>query len=143
MDKQMTKEELLDYLIDKFNLTLEIEKSKIEGFITQLSHKVVTWELVTHIIGLVIMTIVFIAVTIFLIKYNKKHKCFKLIKDTWNSDTIDKETSMLVTKSYVLCIFYFVFAFVNLITFIDYTSTVIQCIFIPEKIFIEFIGKYI
>ena len=75
----MTKEELLDYLIDKFNVTLQFERGQLEKMLETFSNRIVSWELYTSIISLIATVLALIIIVVIAKKIDKKHNILKYL----------------------------------------------------------------
>jgi hypothetical protein len=129
----------MDWL-DKFNLKVEVSQEELKSTLTNIATKAVKYELVTSIIQLVFIVVcMYIAYRLF--KYlvgtkNIKESVLKI--KSINTIDIVKEPDTIV-KIVVFCV-----AIVMLFAFaISEVVDIVECLVFPEKVVIEFIGRYL
>lgn len=130
---------IMDWL-DKFNLKVEVSQEELKSTLTNIATKAVKYELVTSIIQLVFIVVcMYIAYRLF--KYlvgtkNIKESVLKI--KSINTIDIVKEPDTIV-KIVVFCV-----AIVMLFAFaISEVVDIVECLVFPEKVVIEFIGRYL
>ena len=140
----MTQQELLDYIVEKFNITMDFKTGQLETFFQQLCEKVVTWELITSILLLLASLVSIITIAVYIIRKNKKENMFIFLKDNWYNENINKNETRKFT-TYILLIFASIILILLILlpSIISETIDIIQCIVFTEKTVIEFFGKYI
>lgn len=135
----------LEYIIDKFNLTLEVSSEQIKEFSMQMAEKIIAWELMTSILAIVGYAILIFA----LIKIHKHFNIgsFKQLdaeyRKLWettsdNRREIDKAVGKYALK---IVIVFFVIFFGGFI--ISELKDILMCIIFPEKTILEFISLYL
>lgn len=125
----------LSYLIDKFNLTLEISSTQIKDFSIQLANKIVRWELIESIIYLLIHLCIMLAM-VYIIKKLKDTSIKKIIEvEAFKND---KEPIRVMVK--IVC---YIISLFMLTAILKEIYDILMCIAFPEKTILEFISKYI
>ena len=136
----------LGYLIDKFNLTLDVSSNQIKEFSEQMATKIITWELINSAIYLMI-SVVIIVLAIIALKHFKI-KTFKECKELYDSveDYITKEEKAVLDKCarhVMLRVVFYLIVLMALGSMFSELKDIILCIAFPEKIILDFIGQYI
>lgn len=136
----------LGYLIDKFNLTLELSTNQIKDFSVQLSEKIVRWELFTSVFAVIFQLLV-IVVVFKLIKHFKieKLKCLlkqynDIVNNTDGESRAKHEKTIIHLFTRVIA--YFILA-LTISLMASELKDILLCAVFPEKIILEFIGSYI
>ena len=125
----------LGYLIDKFNLTLEVSSAQIKDFSIQLANKIVRWELIESIIYALVHLCIMLAM-VFIIKKLKDISIKKIIEiEAFKND---KELIRVMAK--IVC---YIISLFMITVILGEIYDIVMCIAFPEKIILEFIGKYI
>lgn len=134
----------LEYIIDKFNLTLEVSSEQIKEFSVQISKKIITWEFMTSIIAIVFCILVIFA-AIQLHKHFKIESFTKLCKiyntlleDSNNVEEVHKLIIKIVIKIVIVLVSLFFASFI-----LCELKDIIMCIIFPEKVILEFISSYL
>lgn len=133
--------ETLGYLIDKFNLTLEISSNQIKEFSEQMARKIITWEILESISNILIFAIIATVLYIIIKKFNiqKIKDAFKIL----NCEEIKrKELEKAYLSITVRAALYFIILALIFTAFTE-LKDIVLCIAFPEKIILEFMSKYI
>lgn len=126
--------ETLEYLLNKFNVTIDVSKEALNTYIKNFCQKIVVYETIMAIV----MLIIGIALLILSIYLFKKYKIVSSIKEYMNEDSaIDK---VLSSVRFTLTIILLLSSIVIIICSIHNLA---ECIFFPEKTILDFLGKYI
>lgn len=144
MNTNMTQQELLDYIIKKFDLKLDFKKDQLQLFFEQFCKKIITWELVTSIIWLLVLIAVQVIIIAVLTKKNKKDKIFSYIKEyasveTFETGALDKWWRYMLLVIALGMISIGVCIPNIMINIVD----IVECLAFPEKVILEFISSYI
>lgn len=120
---------VLDALSEKFGIVIDWTQQNIQPYIQDLCHRIVQYKLATSIVSFIVWLCVIILCVVTL-----SHS-FKLLKkincDCYHAFTIEEIVCLITT-----CIsFGLLIAGVTIIP--DNVNNIIQCIFLPEKVFIE------
>lgn len=134
LNKELT--DTLGYLIDKFNLTLEVSGEQIKEFSTQLANKIIRWE----ILGSSFMLILHLILALLLFKVVTKKFKNITIKNIIELEKIKDDKEIIKIFMKIVC--YIVLFALALIIMME-LGDIILCIAFPEKIILEFISNYI
>lgn len=130
----------LGYLIDKFNITLELSSNQIKDFSEQFARKIITWEILGSSLNILLsLSIILVVIGVF-----KKMKLDKL-KEIWkNATSIDNNTVLQNSFGVKLVIKLVGYTLIigSTISILSETVDIIMSLAFPEKIIIEFISKY-
>lgn len=143
LDTELTN--TLGYLIDKFNLTLEISSQEIKEFSSRMATKIIAWELGTSIFKLLALTAIIITILMLFKKYKIKRMTtiFKqLDEETDNIKQKVKETISLSVQLGLRFGAYLIFA-ISTGTIARAIFKIFTCIAFPEKVILDFIGNYL
>lgn len=128
--------ETLEYLLNKFNVTIDVSKEALNTYIKNFCQKIVVYETIMAIVVLMIG----IALLILSIYLFKKYKIVSSIKEYMNEDEDSAIDKVLSSVRFTLTILLLLSSIVVIICCIHNLA---ECIFFPEKIILEFLGKYI
>lgn len=162
MSNEMTLQEIIDYIVEKFNLYLEIPKEQLTQFVTQLCEKIIIWEIVTSALVIMVNVIVFMLLAFIVKQYSKKNsvnikdivktayfESYKNLEDIMyklkpktKEFTVEQVISFKATVIFITAIL--IFASIMMVTSLFSESLDILYSFIfSEKVILEFIGQYI
>lgn len=136
----------LGYLIDKFNLTLELSTEQIKTFSIQLADKIIRWEVMTSLLNMIAIALMIVLITIIL----KRFKIAKFSVLSTEYDELIKLTdaesmrkyNILLMKIAIRIVYYFLIGVFTIMVLSEITDIVLSIAF-PEKIILEFMGKYL
>lgn len=135
----------LEYLIDKFNLTLEVSSEQIKDFSVQMAEKIVTWEFATSLVAIagwiiVILALIRIHEHFHIGSFKQLDAEYRKLWETTsdNRTEIDKAVGKYALK---IVIVFFVIFFSGFI--ISELKDIVMCAVFPEKVIIEFISLYL
>lgn len=134
----------LEYLIDKFNITLNLSSEQLKAFSIQMAEKIITWKIATSIFSLVCWAILIIVILKILKilkieKFSQLNKMYIALSENGDRGiNIDKLAIKYVIKIVAMITILFFIAFIT----ID-IKTIIECVVFPEKIILEFISQYL
>ena len=130
----------LGYLIDKFNLTLEISTEQVKNFSEQLAKKIITWEIINSALTILVLTILIVIAFKLLkvLKFESTKELMKIIESNELPGQAELAVWKLIAKVAIyLCIIGIAFGVSNEI------FDIVMSIAFPEKIILEFISNYI
>lgn len=135
----------LEYLIDKFNLTLELSSEQIKEFSMQLTEKIINWEFITSLVAIA----GWVLAILFIIRVHEHFKIstFKELNEQYNklwettSDNRIEIDKVMFKYSFKIIVIFFVLMFTSFI--VGELKDIILCAVFPEKIIIEFISSYL
>lgn len=128
--------DLFDYIIDKFNIAIEVPKEQLTEFTQQFATKIINWELWNSIISIIICLLI---ISVDVILYRKLFgKGLKAFKDFWSNINLHNTQE---GKLIALVLMIFVLVIVTIIILMKIYN-IILCIVFPEKIILDFIGQY-
>lgn len=138
--------ETLGYLIDKFNLTLEVSSEQIKEFSTQMAEKIITWEFVTSLVAIAgwVLVLLFIARVHEQFKIGSFKELNKQYNELWNTtgdrarQDVDKLTMKYIFKIVVIFLLLLFTSFI-----ISELKDIVMCAVFPEKVILEFISNYL
>lgn len=137
MNSQQTFYEYIMNWLDKFNISVEVTQSELKDTLANISSKAVKYEMITSIIWLILCTIAVIIAYRVLINITKTKGIKNVIKYMDRVDISKNEDKILFC---IITIMAIVFAVIGIISqVVDIT----ECILFPEKIVLEFIGRYL
>jgi hypothetical protein len=126
--------------IDKFDLKVEVSQDELKSTLTNIAAKAVRYELITSILKLILIIVcMFLIYKLFkyitgIANFKESIQTIKKINKTKDEGTI---TKILETVIYYIIV-------TMLITFaISQIVDIIECFVFPEKIVLEFIGRYL
>lgn len=128
--------EALEYLLNKFNVTIDVSKEALNTYIKNFCQKIVVYETIMAIVVLMIG----IALLILSIYLFKKYKIVSSIKEYMNEDEDSAIDKVLSSVRFTLTILLLLSSIVVIICCIHNLA---ECIFFPEKTILDFLGKYI
>lgn len=128
--------ETLEYLLNKFNVTIDVSKEALNTYIKNFCQKIVVYETIMAIVILMIG----IALLILSIYLFKKYKIVSSIKEYMNEDEDSAIDKVLSSVRFTLTILLLLSSIVVIICSIHNLA---ECIFFPEKTILDFLGKYI
>lgn len=137
MSSQETFYEYIMNWLDKLNISLEVTQSELKETLSIISKKAVAYEMITSIVSVVIfMTAIVIMIAVFLKITGCKNiksgiQCVKKLDINKN---LDKTLIIMIIA---------VLSFFTLIGIATQVIDIIECIVFPEKVILEFIGRYL
>ena len=137
MNSQQTFYEYIMNWLDKFNVSVEVTQSELKDTLLDISNKAVKYELITSIMWLIIC-IAAIVISYKILANINKIKGIKSIAKCIQSIDISNNEVKLIKCSITLVII--IFAIVGIaVQIVD----IAECILFPEKIVLEFVGRYL
>ena len=136
----------LGYLIDKFNLTLEVSTNQIKDFSVQLSEKIVKWEFFTSLLAvafqIIVLLLIFRLIEHFKIeKIQSAMKQYESITNKTDSESREKHEKLLI-HIFIRVIAYFIIL-LTVCLMVGELRDIVLCTVFPERIILGFIGNYI
>ncbi len=137
MNSQETFYEYIMDWLDKLNISLEVTQSELKEALSIISKKAVAYEMITSIVSVVIfIAAIVIMITVFLKITGCKNiksgiQCVKKLDINKN---LDKTLIIMIIA---------VLSFFTLIGIVTQVIDIIECIVFPEKVILEFIGRYL
>lgn len=137
MSSQETFYEYIMNWLDKLNISLEVTQSELKETLSIISKKAVAYEMITSIVSVVIfMAAIVIMITVFLKITGCKNiksgiQCVKKLDINKN---LDKTLIIMIIA---------VLSFFTLIGIVTQIIDIIECIVFPEKVILEFVGRYL
>lgn len=137
MNSQETFYEYIMDWLDKLNISLEVTQSELKEALSIISKKAVAYEMITSIVSVVIfIAAIVIMITVFLKITGCKNiksgiQCVKKLDINKN---LDKTLIIMIIA---------VLSFFTLIGIVTQVVDIIECIVFPEKVILEFIGRYL
>lgn len=137
MSSQETFYEYIMNWLDKLNISLEVTQSELKETLSIISKKAVAYEMITSIVSVVIfMAAIVIMIAVFLKITGCKNiksgiQCVKKLDINKN---LDKTLIIMIIA---------VLSFFTLIGIVTQVIDIIECIVFPEKVILEFIGRYL
>lgn len=125
----------LGYLIDKFNISLDITASQIAAFSKEMATKIIAWKLSVSTIIVLICSIILVAAII----YCKNEKIIKTFKDLKANQMPEKDFGIYSLK----CVICFFTICITTILVLSNIYNIIMCLVFPEKIILEFVSYYL
>lgn len=135
----------LGYLIDKFNLTLEVSSEQLKEFSTQMAEKIITWELVTSLVAiagwvLVILLIVRLHEQFKIGTFKQLNTEYNKLWETTSNNRTDIDKVIMRYSFKILAVFLLIL-FTSFI--VGELKDIVLCAVFPEKVIIEFISSYL
>lgn len=127
--------ETLEYLLNKFNVTIDVSKETLNTYVKEFCQKIVTYEIVMAILLLMLG----VAMLVFSVYLFKKYKLVQSIKKYLSKDNdspINEALSMRFALAIVLLV-------IGISVIIGATLNLTECFLFPEKTILDFLGKYI
>lgn len=137
MSSQETFYEYIMNWLDKLNISLEVTQSELKETLSIISKKAVAYEMITSIVSVVIfMAAIVIMITVFLkITGCKNIKSgIQYVKKLDINKNLDKTLIIMIIA---------ILLFFTLVCIVTQVIDIIECIVFPEKIILEFIGRYL
>lgn len=137
MNSQETFYEYIMDWLDKLNISLEVTQSELKEALSIISKKAVAYEMITSIVSVVIfMAAIVIMITVFLkITGCKNIKSgIQYVKKLDINKNLDKTLIIMIIA---------ILLFFTLVCIVTQVIDIIECIVFPEKIILEFIGRYL
>lgn len=137
MNSQETFYEYIMDWLDKLNISLEVTQSELKEALSIISRKAVAYEMITSIVSVVIfITAIVIMIAVFLKITGCKNiksgiQCVKKLDINKN---LDKTLIIMIIA---------VLSFFTLVGIATQVIDIIECIVFPEKVILEFIGRYL
>ena len=118
---------VVDRLCEKFGIVVDWTSENVLPYIFDLMNRVVGYEIATSVAAIVFALATMVVVGVLYVHYNKIYKTV---------GTHDG-TVYVFRILFVACIVIFIG------TLVLQTDTIIKCVFIPEKVFIEMLNNYL
>lgn len=118
---------VIDKLCEEFGIVIDWTSENIVPYIFDLMNRVVGYEIATSVAAIVFALAAMVVTGVLYVHYNKIYK------------TVGTHDGM----SFVFGILFVVCTVVFIITLILQTDTIIRCVFIPEKVFVEMLNNYL
>lgn len=137
MSSQETFYEYIMNWLDKLNISLEVTQSELKETLSIISKKAVAYEMITSIVSVVIfMAAIVIMITVFLkITGCKNIKSgIQYVKKLDINKNLDKTLIIMIIA---------ILLFFTLVCIVTQVIDIIECIVFPEKVILEFIGRYL
>lgn len=127
------------YLIDKFNVTIDLTGKQIQEFSEQFVRKIIYWEIITSIAIIIVSIAIILAIIVVKKKDNKIKKQLDFIKKCSGLD--DTSSDFILYKIFNAALAFIVI--ICAINIISNTCDLVLCASFPEKIVLQFISNYI
>lgn len=137
MSSQQTFYEYLMDKLDELNINVKVTQSELKDTLIEISNKAVKYELITSIIWLVILIAVIVISYKALTKMTKTKGMKKVLKCIGSTDILNDVIKLALCTIALATI---VFAIIGIIV---QAVDIIECIVFPEKVILEFIGRYL
>lgn len=137
MSSQETFYEYIMNWLDKLNISLEVTQSELKETLSIISKKAVAYEMITSIVSIAIFMIVIVIMLAVFLKITgcKNIKSgIQCVKKLDINKNLDKTLIIMIIA---------VLSFFTLIGIVTQVIDIIECIVFPEKIILEFIGRYL
>lgn len=137
MSNQETFYEYIMNWLDKLNISLEVTQSELKETLSIISKKAVAYEMITSIVSVVIfMAAIVIMITVFLKITGCKNikSVIQYVKKLDINKNLDKTLIIMIIA---------ILLFFTLVCIVTQVIDIIECIVFPEKIILEFIGRYL
>ena len=142
--------EVLEYFMDKLNLSFSIGTEQLLGFSQQLAEKIIRWEVLTSVVNIIIALILLTILYIIFKICDKKYNVVKHIKFTMLGTEKYKEEANGINFDYSvgfgLCLISVVVLFIVVLLAFRLTDSIVdltQCILFPEKVILDFLKENI
>lgn len=145
---QNTDTSFYDYVqmwLNKLNITVNLTKTDIITEADKIAHKIILYEIITSAVWLVVIICIWLCMCIVYRKYFKQYNMLQIVKNTIipeiNINRDEKQEK--IGWQFTLC--FYIGLSIILITipcFIIQTIDIINCIVFPEKVIMDFIGRY-
>ena len=137
MSSQETFYEYIMDWLDKLNISLEVTQSELKEVLSIISRKAVAYEMITSIVSIAIFMIVIVIMLAVFLKITgcKNIKSgIQCVKKLDINKNLDKTLIIMIIA---------VLSFFTLIGIATQVIDIIECIVFPEKVILEFIGRYL
>lgn len=137
MNSQETFYEYIMDWLDKLNISLEVTQSELKEALSIISRKAVAYEMITSIVSIAIFMIVIVIMLAVFLKITgcKNIKSgIQCVKKLDINKNLDKTLIIMIIA---------VLSFFTLIGIATQVIDIIECIVFPEKVILEFIGRYL
>ena len=118
---------VVDKLCEEFGIVVDWTSENVVPYVFDLMNRVVGYEIATSVAAIVFTLVAMVVAGVLYVHYNKLYK------------TACTHEGL----SFVFGILFVVCTAVFIITLILQTDTIIRCVFIPEKVFIEMLDNYL
>lgn len=126
--------EKLEYLLNKFNVTIDVSKEALNTYVKEFCQKIVAYEAVMAILILMLG----VAMLVFSLYLFKKYKLVSSVKEHLSNDSDEIDDVLSITFSLAI-----VLLLLSITVIICCIHNLAECIFFPEKTILDFLGKYI
>lgn len=137
MSGQETFYEYIMNWLDKLNISLEVTQSELKETLSIISKKAVAYEMITSIVSIAIFMIVIVIMLAVFLKitgYKNIKSGIQCVKKLDINKNLDKTLIIMIIA---------VLSFFILIGIATQVIDIIECIVFPEKVILEFIGRYL
>lgn len=137
MNSQETFYEYIMDWLDKLNISLEVTQSELKEVLSIISRKAVAYEMITSIVSIVIFMIVIVIMLAVFLKitgYKNIKSGIQYVKKLDINKNLDKTLIIMIIA---------ILLFFTLVCIVTQVIDIIECIVFPEKIILEFIGRYL
>lgn len=137
MNSQETFYEYIMDKLDKLNISLEVTQSELKEALSIISRKAVAYEMITSIVSIVIFMIVIVIMLAVFLKitgYKNIKSGIQYVKKLDINKNLDKTLIIMIIA---------ILLFFTLVCIVTQVIDIIECIVFPEKIILEFIGRYL
>lgn len=137
MNSQETFYEYIMDWLDKLNISLEVTQSELKEALSIISRKAVAYEIITSIVSIVIFMIVIVIMLAVFLKitgYKNIKSGIQYVKKLDINKNLDKTLIIMIIA---------ILLFFTLVCIVTQVIDIIECIVFPEKIILEFIGRYL
>lgn len=137
MNSQETFYEYIMDWLDKLNISLEVTQSELKEALSIISRKAVAYEMITSIVSIVIFMIVIVIMLAVFLKitgYKNIKSGIQYVKKLDINKNLDKTLIIMIIA---------ILLFFTLVCIVTQVIDIIECIVFPEKIILEFIGRYL
>lgn len=137
MNSQETFYEYIMDWLDKLNISLEVTQSELKEALSIISRKAVAYEMITSIVSIaifMIVTVIMLAVFLKITGCKNIKSGIQCVKKLDINKNLDKTLIIMIIA---------VLSFFTLIGIATQVIDIIECIVFPEKVILEFIGRYL
>lgn len=137
MNSQETFYEYIMDWLDKLNISLEVTQSELKEALSIISRKAVAYEMITSIVSIVIFMIVIVIMLAVFLKITGCKNIKSVIQYVKKLDINKNLDKTLIIMIIAILLFF------TLVCIVTQVIDIIECIVFPEKIILEFIGRYL
>lgn len=137
MNSQETFYEYIMNWLDKLNIELEVTQSELKEALSVISEKVIAYEVITSIVT---MLLFIAAIVLMIIVFLKVTKCKSIKAGIQYTKKLDINADL---DKVLIILVIAVLLFFTILGIVIQVIDIIECIVFPEKIILEFIGRYL